>query len=78
MSKPDLVSLLIVTRKATGIVATMFRKFVYEGLNIAFIDINIRKNVKLSPVQSEMIQGGSKTETETISTSLLEVSYFTG
>ena len=66
------------TRKATGIGATMFIKFVYEGLNIAFIDINIRKNVKLSPVQSEMIQGGSKTETETISTSLLEVSYFTG
>lgn len=66
------------TRKATGIGATMFIKFVYEGLNIAFIDINLRKNVKLSPVQSEMIQGGSKTETETISTSLLEVSYFTG
>ena len=43
------------TRKATGIRATMFRKFVYEGLNVAFFDINLRKNVELSPVQSDMI-----------------------
>ena len=55
MSKPDLVSLLIVTRKETGIRATIFIKFVYEGLNVAFFDINLRKNVKLSPVQSDMI-----------------------
>ena len=56
MSKPDLVSLLIVTRKATGIRATMFRKFVYEGLNVAFFDINLRKNVKLSPVHRHDIR----------------------